>query len=222
MPTSDGRGSEQAAKWIPFLVLAALGLAASNSCSPSSTADGADASPTQDAADAASHLDSASSRCTSITTDQGTVVCTEPVACGGDGGDLPPCTWAAALAFVCPIVLIPGEIYTMGYSVATCNGGLNEWAVSGVDTSFSAYYSATTGQIVASIGAGSGPGLNVQCQAPCDFVIPMPQTTSSNGDCTVDSSLCRDFAEAGVVDAATDGHAEDVQTMDAARDASTE
>ena len=104
MPTSDGRGFGRTAKWIPFLAPAVLELPAGDSCGSTPTAEAPDASPTQDAGDAASPQDSATNRCTSIDFGQETVVCSEPVDCDGDGGVLPPCTWAGALAFVCPRV----------------------------------------------------------------------------------------------------------------------
>ncbi len=213
MPTSDGRGFGRTAKWIPFLAMAVLELPAGDSCGSTPTAEAPDASPTQDAGDAASPQESATNHCTSIDFGQETVVCSEPVDCDGDGGVLPPCTWAGALAFVCPLV---GNSPGARYSVSTCKGDLNAWTEAGLDGSVTVYYSATTGRIVANIGGGA-PGVG-SCQAPCDFVVPMPATTNRPADCTP-SSACDGVVEAGVADASMDGHAADAQTRDAAEDA---
>jgi hypothetical protein len=211
MPRSTQR-VERAAIWIPFFAFAALELGAGDSCSSSSTAAAPDASSPQEASDSAPDHDSAASDaadapsgCTSVPFGEKTVVCSEPVDCGNDG-ILPPCTWAAALAFVCPLV---GVYRGERYSVTTCTGGLNAWTAQGIDSSSTIYYSATTGQTVASIGGGA-PGVG-SCQAPCDFVIPTVSTTTTAGDCTVDDSLCRGLTDAGSGDAGADGRAGDAQ-----------
>jgi hypothetical protein len=217
MSMSAEGGLVRAVTRTPFLMVAALELAWGVACSSSSTAGGADAAPskvTADASDAATNQDAATSGCTSIDFGQETIVCSEPVACGEDAGPLPPCTWAAALAFVCPLVSnSPG--YT--FAVETCNGGLNAWTSNGIDSGGTVYYSALTGQIVADIGGGA-PGVGT-CQAPCDFVVPALPTADGPGGCTVDNSPCGHFPEAGVVDASMDGSAADAQPLDAARDA---
>jgi hypothetical protein len=71
------------------------------------------------------------------------------------------------------------------------------------------YYSATTGQIVASIGGGA-PGVG-SCQAPRDFAIPTVSTMTTTGDCTIDDGPCRGLTDARSVDAGADGHAGDAQ-----------
>lgn len=93
--------------------------------------------------------------------------------------------------------------------MTTCTGGVNAWTGQGIDSSSTIYYSASTGQIVASIGGGA-PGVG-SCQAPCDFVIPSVSTTTTTGDCTVDDGPCRGLTDAGSVDAGADGHAGDAQ-----------
>lgn len=191
--------------WISFVAFVAFVSGAVESCSSSSTAGvmgtpssssvsaawnpGADASSSNPGAEASSSEDVAPG-------DEGTrgclldfggenVTCTEPVDCS-DGGRLPPCTWAAALAYVCPQI---GENHAE-VVVETCTGGINAWTLSGVDSVDTFYYSAATGQIVASIGGGA-PGGGT-CQAPCNFVFPAPQTTTTPGGCTVDESPCTD------------------------------
>jgi hypothetical protein len=116
------------------------------------------------------------------------IVCTQPVDCRTDGGAL-SCTWAEALAAVCPFVARPGT----GYHVQTCTGGLNAWSQFGTDSGATVYYSAQTGRIVANIGGGA-PGVGT-CQSMC----PPPDVT-----CTNDDGLCAGYVDASAGDSSVE------------------
>jgi hypothetical protein len=107
------------------------------------------------------------------------VGCTEPVD-GGSGGW--PSTWAAALAAACPP--------SASTIVKSCTGGLNVVQMSGIDTQAFGYYSAATGNFVASISFGAG-GVPPFCEGPD----PPPCVS-----CVEDDGLCAGMTDGGSPD----------------------